>query len=193
MYVHDHSKKFIADIKALAKIAEGLKEAGSRIVVTIGSWDMLHIGHGRYLKKAKEAGDILIAGVDSDRAIKSYKGPTRPMIPEKERIEMLTYLGFVDFVTVIDDVDGSGMWMFGLVKEIKPDVFVAVVDSYPQEQIDELKKYCKEVIVLDRQAETSTSNQIRSVTREFIAPMIKSFIPAIKFLKEHGMFPEGEI
>lgn len=189
----DHSKKVILDLSALAKIADGLKEAGSKIVVTIGSWDMLHIGHGRYAKKAKMAGDVLIVGVDSDRGIKLYKGPTRPMIPEKERMEMLSYMDFVDFVTLVDDVDENGRWQYELVKTIRPDVFVAVVDSYPQEQLDELKKYCGEIMVLERQAETSTSNQIRSIMKEFIAPMIKSLVPAIKFLKDHKMLPEDEI
>ncbi len=189
----DHLKKIVSDLAALKKIAEGLQEAGAKIVVTIGSWDQLHIGHGRYLKKAKKAGDILIAGVDSDRAIKLYKGPTRPMIPERERMEMLSYMAFVDFITLVDDVDDKGKWQYELVTAIKPDVFVAVVDSYPKDQLEELKKYCKEVIVLERQAETSTSNQLHKMMKEFIAPMIKSLIPMIKFLKEHGMLPEGEI
>ncbi|MBI5401553.1 adenylyltransferase/cytidyltransferase family protein [Candidatus Wolfebacteria bacterium] len=186
MLLNDHSKKIVLDLEALAKIAEGLKQAGHKIVVTIGSWDMLHIGHCRYLKKAKSTGDILIAGVDSDRAIKIYKGPMRPMIPEKERLEMLSYQEFVDFVTVVDDVDDKGAWQYALIKAVQPDVFIAVVDSYSKKQLEELRQYCKEVIVLERQAETSTSNQLRKMMREFMDPMVK-------FLREHDIITKESV
>ena len=101
-----YRKKIVLDYNNLRKIAEGYQALGQKVVVTIGSWDALHIGHIRYIIQARAKGDILIVGLDSDRAIKLYKGPLRPLIPEHERAEMLTYLGnIVSFVTVIDDVD----------------------------------------------------------------------------------------
>ena len=135
---------------------------------------MLHIGHVRYLNMAKEYGDVLVVGVDSDRGIKAYKGPMRPVVPEVERAEMLSYQGCVDFVTAIDDINEKGEWQYELAKAIKPDVFVAVVDSYPQEQLAEIQKHCKELVVLPRQAEnTSTSRLIQGTIKKHLDEMYK--------------------
>lgn len=186
MFIRDHGKKIILDVEALSKIADGYKLAGARIVATIGSWDMVHIGHGRYLHKAKGFGDILVAGADSDRAIKLYKDPLRPMVPEKERMEMLSYFTFVDIITLVDDVDENGKWQYELLKIIKPDVFVAVEDSYSLEQIEDIKRFVGEVQILPRQAETSTSNMIRRFMREFLNPMVK-------YLKDFGLLKEDDL
>ena len=107
------SDKFIPDYNELVKKIEALRTLGQKIVVTIGTWDMFHPGHARYLLKAKEQGDILIVGADSDITVKRYKGPHRPINPQEERVEMLTYLSFVDFVTLIEDVDEKGSWYCG--------------------------------------------------------------------------------
>jgi rfaE bifunctional protein nucleotidyltransferase chain/domain len=172
MNKNDFSKKIIHEYPRLAIVIEGLRAAGMKIVVTIGSWDMLHPGHTRYLTKGANFGDVLIVGVDSDTAIKKYKGPMRPLVPENERIEMLSNLPYVDYITLVDDVDDAGNWQYELIKIIKPDVFVAVVDSYPEAQIKEIEKYCKEVKVLPRQAEeTSSSMYIQKVLKEGILPL----------------------
>jgi len=99
------TQKIVDDYDALAKAIDGLRAVNYRVVVTIGSWDLLHIGHVRYLLRAKEYGDVLVVGVDTDRGIKLYKGELRPVIPESERCEMLSYQSPVDFVTLIDDLD----------------------------------------------------------------------------------------
>jgi D-beta-D-heptose 7-phosphate kinase/D-beta-D-heptose 1-phosphate adenosyltransferase len=180
MHLLDHKKKVIADPQALVAIVEGLRAQGCKIVVTIGSWDMLHVGHVRYLMKAKEEGDVLIVGTDSDRGIKAYKDPSRPMVCQEERLEMLSYLECVDFTIVVDDIDNEGKWQYGLINLIKADIFVAVEGSYPDEQVEDIKKHCKEVRMLSRQAETSTSNLIHKVMKEFLTPMIT-------FLRERGL------
>ena len=168
------TQKIVNDYNTLSKAIEGLRAVNYKIVLTIGSWDMLHIGHLRYLNMAKGFGDILVVGVDSDRGIKVYKGPMRPVVPEVERSEMLSYQSCVDFVTVIDDINEKGQWQYGLAKAVKPDVFVAVVDSYPQEQLDEIKKHCKELVVLPRQAEnTSTSRLIQGTIKKHLDEMYK--------------------
>ena len=136
------------------------KTLGHKVVCTIGSWDMLHIGHLRYLNSAREKGDVLVVGVDSDRGIKSYKGPKRPIIPEIERMEMLCYQNCVNYVTLVDDIDDVGVWDYDLIKKIPMDVFVAVAgNSYTPEQIKEISKHC-ELIVLPRQAENTSSTDI---------------------------------
>ncbi|KKT57904.1 MAG: Bifunctional synthase/transferase [Candidatus Giovannonibacteria bacterium GW2011_GWC2_44_9] len=154
-------KKIVRDYGTLNKILRGLRLAGYKIVLTIGSWDMLHIGHVRYLIAGKEKGNILVVGTDSDRVVKKTKGAHRPIIPEDERMEMLSYQLPVDFVTRIDDVDKKGQWKCGLLRRIKPDVFIAVKgDSYSPKQKQEIRKYCNKLVVLPRQAENTSSTAI---------------------------------
>ncbi len=150
----------IDDYKVLRQITEGYRAAGHRVVLTIGSWDMLHIGHVRYLLKAREQGEILVVGVDSDKAIQRYKGPHRPIVPENERIEMLSYLDCVNFITLVDDVDVHGQWQYGILQKIRPHVFVAVEDSYPEKQRKDIRKLCNKLVVLPRQAENTSSTDI---------------------------------
>ena len=160
-------KKYVNDYASLAQAIQVLRDIhGYRIVVTIGSWDMLHIGHVRYLLEARKFGDILVVGTDSDRAVKIYKGPGRPITPENERIEMVCYQAPTDYVTLIDDVDEKGKWTYRLLKLLRPDVFVAVEDSYPPEQIEDIKQLCGSVVTLPRQAEaTSTTNVIENIKK----------------------------
>lgn len=170
----NYARKIITDIKVLAMIAQGLRAAGNRIIITTGSWDLLHPGHVRYLTKAREKGDILIVGTDSDRAIKVYKDPSRPMVCEAERMEMLSYLDCVNFVTVIDDVDEAGKWQCGLIKDISADGYVIVKGACTPERITHLKQFCPEIIEIERQGETSTSGLIRKAAKESLARMLNS-------------------
>mgnify|MGYP001615760973 FL=1 len=126
--------KFVPDYNKLVRIVEAWRVLGRRIVVTIGTWDLLHIGHVRYLIEAKRYGHILVVGADSDQTVKRYKGQHRSVNPQDERVEMLTYLDCVDLVTFVEDVDQKGIWYCGLITMLRPDVFVAVEDSYPEEQ-----------------------------------------------------------
>jgi D-beta-D-heptose 7-phosphate kinase/D-beta-D-heptose 1-phosphate adenosyltransferase len=168
------TKKIIRDYKTLSNIIEGLKAAGYSVVLTIGSWDMLHIGHVRYLNKARDHGDVLVVGVDTDRAIKLYKGELRPVIPGEERCEMLSYQTCVDFITPVDDIDKKGRWGYDLLKKLRPDVFVAVEDSYPQSQLKEIKRYCGRLVVLPRQAaNTSTTRFIQGTIKKQLDQMYK--------------------
>ena len=155
-----YGKKIITDYNTLREKTEAHRTLGHRIVATIGSWDMLHIGHVRYLQKAKEKGDILIVGVDSDRGIKAYKNPLRPIIPEVERMEMLSYQAPVDYVTLVDDIDDRGRWSYNLLKSVPVDTFVAVEDSYPEEQLGVIRNHCGGVLLLPRQAENTSSTDI---------------------------------
>ncbi|MCK4891301.1 MAG: adenylyltransferase/cytidyltransferase family protein [Candidatus Pacebacteria bacterium] len=160
--------KIVTDYKILSELVNAHKTLGNKIVCTIGSWDMLHIGHLRYLNKAKQQGDILIVGVDSDEAIKIYKkNSLRPVIPETERMEMLGYQHFVDYVTLIDDVDETGHWEMAILKAINPDFFVATKESYPPDQRKNISKLCGELRLFNRQAEnTSTSDIIEKTFKK---------------------------
>jgi len=170
----EQNNKIIENYDQLARFASVSKEMGRKVVVTIGSWDLLHIGHVRYLIKAKSFGDILIVGVDTDKAIKLYKGELRPVVPQEERSEMLSYQSCVDFVTYVDDVDEKGAWQYSLIEKIRPDVFVAVEDSYGEEQRSVIDRLCGELVVLPRQAEnTSTSQMIQKNLKGHIKQMLE--------------------
>ncbi len=169
------NQKKIIDYKELSKIVEAYRILGKRVVCTIGSWDMLHIGHLRYLNRAKSLGDVLIVGVDSDRAIRIYKNSSiRPIIPENERMEMLGYQEFIDYVTLVDDVDDKGNWKLGLVKKVNPDIFVAVADeSYSDQQKKDIAKLCGKLHILPRQArKTSNTNIVEEVFKKKIEHLL---------------------
>jgi len=171
----NQKKSVILDYSELKNIVDAHRTLGHKIVCTVGSWDMLHIGHLRYLIKAKEQGDILVVGVDSDRGIKLYKNELRPVIPQEERMEMLKYQDCVDYVTLIDDIDGSGKWQYELIKTIQPDTFIATQDSYPEEQLEAIKSYSKDVLVLPRQAEsTSTTGIIEKTMKNHLDALLNN-------------------
>lgn len=166
-------KCVILDYAELKKLIDAHRTLGHKIVCTVGSWDMLHIGHLRYLNKAKEQGDVLVVGADSDRGIKLYKkNDLRPVIPQEERMEMLSYQDCVDYVTLINDIDDNGNWQYELIKTIKPDIFITTIDSYPEEQIKDIRIYASEVVIFPRQAEKTSTTQI-------IERMIKKHLEAL--------------
>lgn len=149
--------KIVTNDQGVKALVAKYRQNGKRIVLTQGSFDMIHIGHCRYLAKAKTFGDVLFVGVDSDEKIKERKGPERPVVPESERTEMLTYLKSVDHV-IIKPLEAS-KWQ--LIKTIKPDILIAVENTYSPDQITALEKICGKVVVLKRQAITSTSAKLR--------------------------------
>jgi len=113
----------IQKISRLKKILARLRVRGKKIVFTNGCFDILHVGHIRYLRKAKSLGDILIIGMNTDRSVKTIKGEKRPIVPEKERAEVLSALEFVDYVIPFDEPDP-----LDLIAALKPDVLVKGAD-----------------------------------------------------------------
>jgi D-glycero-beta-D-manno-heptose 1-phosphate adenylyltransferase len=138
------------------RVAEYRKQ-GKKIVLTQGSFDLVHIGHARYCRAAKECGDVLIVGVDSDAKVKHRKGPDRPVVPQEERLEMLTHFSSVDLV-ILKQLEWPKLF---LITTIRPDVLVATKERYTPEQVTELEKYCGQVVVLEPMATTSTSAKLR--------------------------------
>ena len=106
-----------------------LRAAGNRLVFTNGVFDLLHVGHVRYLEQARALGDALLVAINSDRTVRELKGPARPVFDEAERAEILAALRFVDYVTVFDDVSPRS-----LIAELLPDVLVKGGD-YQLDQI----------------------------------------------------------
>ena len=96
-----------------------LKKEGCRIVFTNGCFDILHVGHIRYLRQAAALGDVLVVGLNSDRSVRSLKGESRPYVPEAERAEMLAALEMVDLITIFDEDTPRE-----LIAGLEPDVLV---------------------------------------------------------------------
>ena len=94
--------QIILDHTELKKTLDRFKEAGKTIVFTNGCFDILHVGHVRYLKGAKALGDILVVAVNSDTSARRLKGEGRPVVPEMERLEILAALEMVDFLTLFN-------------------------------------------------------------------------------------------
>ena len=110
----------IAEAKA---IVEGLRSAARRVVFTNGVFDLLHLGHLRYLQQARALGDALSVGLNSDRSVRANKGPARPVTPEAERAEILAALACVDLVVVFDQETPHE-----LIAALQPDVLVKGAD-----------------------------------------------------------------
>src|SRR3989338_7601727 len=94
----DSKDRIVRNYKHIKNFVVHCRGLGLKVVLVQGTWDMVHVGHARYLESAKKYGDILIVGVDDDKKVKHRKGPDRPVVPEEERLEMLTYLRPVDIV-----------------------------------------------------------------------------------------------
>src|SRR2546423_1864914 len=87
----------------LDSLGERLRAEGRRIVFTNGCFDLLHVGHLRYLQAARALGDVLVVGLNSDRSVRGLKGAQRPLVPEEERAELLAGIECVDYVTIFDE------------------------------------------------------------------------------------------
>ena len=98
---------------------ERLRSSGKRLVFTNGVFDLLHVGHVRYLAQARALGDALVVAINSDRTVRELKGPDRPIFDQSERSEILAALRAVDYVTIFDDVSPRS-----LIAELLPDVLV---------------------------------------------------------------------
>lgn len=149
--------RFVESYQQLSEVVEALRTIGARVVLTQGTFDFIHIGHFLYLEKARHNGDVLIVGVDSDEKVRERKGPERPIVSEKERVEMLTHVRHVDIVTLKPKTESK----WALIKLVRPDVLVATKETYTPEQIKKLKEYCGEIVVLEPQATTSTTAKLR--------------------------------
>ncbi len=147
----------LTSYKDVKSTVTSLKTLGSTIVLTQGSYDLVHIGHARYLESAKKHGHVLIVGIDNDKKIQKRKGPERPIVPEAERLEMVLHLRPVDFVFLKKHTDPK----WHLIKTIRPDVLIVTEGGHTKKEIAQLKKYCGKVVVLKRLATTSTSAKIR--------------------------------
>jgi len=114
----------VLPLEALASVARELRSRGKRIVFTNGCFDILHVGHLRYLWEAARQGDVLVVGVNSDDSVRSLeKGDERPIVPQDERAEMVAALKPVDYVVIFDEPDP-----LHTILAVRPDVLVKGAD-----------------------------------------------------------------
>ncbi len=107
----------------IIKLSEKLKKENKTLVFTNGCFDILHIGHVRYLKESKKFGDFLIVGLNSDSSVKKIKGDTRPINNESDRAELLSEFNCVDFIVIFDESSPKK-----LIDEIKPNIYTKGAD-----------------------------------------------------------------
>ena len=141
----------------LIDVVKDLKDNNVKIAATNGCFDILHVGHVKYLSEAKKCGDILVVGLNSDASVKMLKGETRPINPQNDRAQVLAALSCVDYVVIFDEISP-----IELLKSIKPDVYVKGAD-YTVETLPEAKPLLDlgfEIKFVDFVAGKSTSNII---------------------------------
>ena len=157
-------KKKIKGRKELLGIIKNLKAKGKRIVFTNGCFDLLHLGHVRYLEKAKSLGDVLVVGVNSDSSVRKLKGRKRPILPEGERTEILSGLGCVDYVTIFDEADP-----LKLITSLKPNLLVKGGD-WTREQIvgrEVVERLGGKLVIIPFVNGASTSNVIDTILKRY--------------------------
>jgi rfaE bifunctional protein nucleotidyltransferase chain/domain len=128
---HPETKRKILSREALRRQADAWRNAGEQITLTNGVFDMLHVGHVRYLQGAKALGGRLIVAINSDESVHKIKGPTRPLMPEDERAEIVAALEGVDAVVIFSEPD-----VRALIRELRPNVQAKGTD-YTRESVPE--------------------------------------------------------
>jgi D-beta-D-heptose 7-phosphate kinase/D-beta-D-heptose 1-phosphate adenosyltransferase len=160
------SGKVITDRVELRRVRAWLRGEGRTLVFTNGCFDILHVGHVRYLAAARSLGDALLVAINSDRSVRALKGKGRPLVSESERAEVLDALEAVDFVTVFDDESPRS-----LIADILPDVLVKGGD-YALDEIhgrEEVERAGGRVIALPFVEGTSTTGIIERVKLALIS------------------------
>ncbi len=116
----------VVDADELGQISRQLRAEGRKLVVTNGCFDLLHVGHVRYLQAARKLGDALAVGLNGDLSIRALKGATRPLNGERDRAEVLAALGCVDFVAIFPEVRAADF-----LERVQPAVYVKGGDYEP--------------------------------------------------------------
>lgn len=171
--------RLVPSLDEMTRRVEQLRALGHTIVLTSGSFDLIHLGHVKYLARAKELGGVLVVGVDSDAKIRRRKGDDRPMVPEGERLELLAHQRPVDLIYLKDDNDPK----WALIKAVSPEVLVLTADhSYSAEELEALLEFCGHVEVLPRQAAVTTSERIRQMYMHLgdkLGPALAQVLPGL--------------
>jgi rfaE bifunctional protein nucleotidyltransferase chain/domain len=159
-----HSAQKILRRMQLRRELDARRARGERIVFTNGVFDLMHMGHVRYLQQARGLGDCLIVGVNADETVRRLKGPKRPLLPEIERARLLAALAAVDYVTIFEEDTPEA-----LIRALQPDVHVKGGDYKPDElpEADAVKEYGGEVRILPFLPGRSTTKLIEEIVKRY--------------------------
>lgn len=157
-------KEKIRGREELHRIIKDLQAKRKRVVFTNGCFDLLHVGHIRYLEKARTLGDVLIVGLNTDRSVQTIKGPHRPILPEEERAEVLSGLWCVDYVTLFDEPTP-----LELITSLQPDVLVKGGDWAKETTVgrEVVEESGGEVVILPFVEGSSSSNIIETILERY--------------------------
>jgi rfaE bifunctional protein nucleotidyltransferase chain/domain len=150
--------------KILQEKLDMLRREGKKIAFTNGCFDILHVGHVRYLREAKKTADVLVLALNSDASVQSIKGEKRPLVPEEERAEILAAMEFIDFVTIFPELTP-----LELINYLKPDILIKGGD-WPEDKVvgrDDVKKWGGRVIIIPEVEGKSTTNIVEKIKKAY--------------------------
>lgn len=152
----------IKPLEALVAEVAALRARGRTVALANGVFDLLHVGHVRYLQGARALADALVVAVNSDSSTRAYKGEGRPIVPEAERAELVAALGCTDFVVIFDAPD-----VREIIRALRPDVHVKGTDYTPETipERDEVARYGGRVAVAGDPKDHSTTDVARKLRR----------------------------
>ena len=154
----------IVEFEELSNRCEELRSAGKKIVATNGCFDLLHVGHVRYLQRARALGDLLVVGLNGDRSVRELKGAGRPITSDSDRAEILAALECVDLITIFPEIRATNF-----LATVRPAVYVKGGD-YTSETLDQeehaiLKKIEASIRLIPFEAGYSTSGLIEEICK----------------------------
>ncbi len=157
----------IKSLEEIVRLRVKLRESGQRLVFTNGCFDILHVGHVRYLNRARALGDRLVVALNSDLSVRRIKGELRPVVPEMERAEVLAALASVDYLFLFDDVTPQR-----IIDAIVPDVLVKGSDWEISRVVgrETVERAGGAVLTVPMVEGSSTSGIIRKVLENFSTP-----------------------
>ena len=156
--------KKILERNTLKNKLEKLRKEGKKIAFTNGCFDIIHVGHVRYLREAKKTADVLVLALNSDSSVRAIKGETRPLVGEEERAEILAAFEFIDFITIFEELTP-----LELINYLKPDVLIKGGD-WPEEKIvggEEIKKWGGRVVIIPEVTGKSTTNIVEKIKKMY--------------------------
>ena len=152
---------------ALVEVVKNLREQGKKVVFTNGCFDLIHLGHVRYLGEAKKHGDILVVGLNSDGSVRRLKGKGRPFVPERDRAELLAALEAVDYVTIFGEDTPAA-----LIEALGPDLLVKGADYTLEEVVgrETVERSGGCVVIVPLVEDRSTTKLIEKIRQSPLEP-----------------------
>ncbi len=146
---------------------ERLRQGGKKIAFTNGCFDILHVGHTRYLRDARKTGDVLILALNSDASVRAIKGEKRPLVPEAERADVVASLEAVDYVTIFDELTP-----LELIEFLQPDVIVKGGDWSEENVVgrQSVRKWGGKVVIIPETEGASTTNIVEKIIKTYGRP-----------------------